>query len=243
MEIKKNARAKLENYSKLFLQLGLALALLVIYLILNIKSYDDKYGGLDDSFFIQEEVLEEIPVTKRIEEVKPPPPPPPAPEIIEIVKDESLVEEVILETTETDETEYVEVKIDDIIEVIEDEEVTADIPFTKIEEVPVFPGCKGTKEQKKDCFNKKMDSHIKKNFNSELAKDLGLTPGIKKIFIQFTIDKNGYIVNIKARAPHKSLEKEAKRVIALLPKIQPGRQRNRNVRVSYLQPIIFKVIE
>ena len=83
---------------------------------------------------------------------------------------------------------------------------------------------------------------IKKNFNSGLAQELGLASGIKKIFIQFTIDKNGNITNIKIRAPHKSLEKEALRVMNLLPKMTPGMQRDKPVNVRYVQPIIFKVI-
>jgi len=85
MEIKKYARVNLENYSKLFLQLGLALALFIIYLALSIKSYDRTLSSLSGSFN-QDEVLEEIPVTKQIEHIKPPPPPPPAPEIIDVVK-------------------------------------------------------------------------------------------------------------------------------------------------------------
>jgi len=243
MEAKKNARYRLENYSKLFLQLGLALSLLVIYLAMNIKSFDRQFSTLE-GMFKQDEVIEEIPITKMVETVKPPPPPPPAPEIIEVVKDNAKVEEVVLEATETDETESVKpVRIDDINEVTEEEEVVADIPFAVIEEAPIYPGCVGTRAQMRKCFNDKINKLIRKNFRSSLAKDLGLSPGIKKIFVQFTIDKNGDIINIKTRAPHKSLEKEAIRVIKLLPKMTPGKQRNRNVNVSYMQPIIFKVLE
>ena len=54
---------------------------------------------------IEEEI---IPMTERIMEVKPPPPPPPAPEKIEIVADEVEIEESVLETTETDESEAIE---------------------------------------------------------------------------------------------------------------------------------------
>jgi len=88
-----------------------------------------------------------------------------------------------------------------------------------------------------------MAKHIQKNFNAALAQELGLSPGIKKIFIQFTISKTGDIINIKIRAPHKSLEKEAMRVMKLLPKMTPGMQRNRPVNVRYVQPIIFKVMD
>jgi len=243
MEVKKNARYRLENYSRLFLQLGLALSLLVIYLVMNIKSFDHKIDSLQ-GMFKTDEITEEIPFTQKVEPIKPPPPPPPAPEIIEVVKDNTTVEEVVLEATETDETESVKpVDISDITEVTEEEEVEADIPFTIIEEAPIYPGCKGTKAEMKKCFNDKINKLISKKFRTDLAKDLGLTPGIKRIFVKFTIDKEGNITKIKSRGPHKSLEKEAERVIRLLPKMTPGKQRNRNVSVSYMQPIIFKVMD
>ena len=243
MVTKKNARAKLENYSLLFLQLGLALSLLIVYLALNIKSFDRHLSDIE-GLFKQEEVIEEIPLTRRVEPVKPPPPPPVAPEIIEVVKDATVVNEVILQTTETDETESVKpIEIKDITEVTEEEDVAEDIPFAIIEEAPIFPGCSGSKDQKKKCFSEKMTHHIKKYFNADLAKDIGLTPGIKKIFVLFTVDNQGNIINVKTRAPHKSLEKEALRVMSLLPKMIPGKQRNRNVNVSYAQPIIFKVMD
>jgi len=243
MEIKKYARVNLENYSKLFLQLGLALALFVIYLAINIKSFDKHISTLNGSFN-QDEVIEEVPITKRVEHIKPPPPPPPAPEIITVVKNNVKVDEDILASTESGEDVAIKpVAISDIKVVDEDEDVKQDIPFAFIEDAPVFPGCKGSKAAKKKCFSEKMTAHIKKNFNSDIAQELGLAPGIKKIFIQFTINKTGNITNIKIRAPHKSLEKEALRVMKLLPKMTPGMQRDKPVNVRYVQPIIFKVID
>jgi protein TonB len=57
----------------------------------------------------------------------------------------------------------------------------------------------------------------------------------------FKIDRHGNIANIKARAPHKKLKEEAIRVIKLLPKMIPGKQRGKAVGVSYGLPIVFKV--
>ena len=244
MEIKKNARARLENYSVLFLQLGLALALLVTYLALNIKSFDRSID-MATNYFMPSEVIEEIPLIQKPEEIITPQAMPVAPEIIEVVKNNTKIEEAILQSTETNENVAINqiVKSDNINEVVEEEVVAEDIPFAVIEEVPVFPGCKGTKAEKRDCFNAQVNLLVQKNFKSNLAQDLGLAPGIKKIFVLFTIDKNSDIVNIKVRAPHKSLENEAERVIKLLPKITPGRQRNRAVNVSYALPIAFKVLE
>jgi len=238
MEVKKNPKANLESYTKLFMQLGLVLALLIIYVGIEYKTFDKSLADLGDGTN-QEEIEEDIPITERIEQIKPPPPPPPAPEKIEVVEDEKEVEETVLESTETDEDEIVE--IEEIEEAVEEEEVAEDVPFAIIEDVPVYPGCKGTKAQKKACLNKSMQKHVARKFNADLATDLGLAPGKKKIFIQFKITKTGTIQIIGARAPHARLEKEAKRVVNLLPKMIPGKQRGRPVNVTYMLPISFNV--
>ena len=238
MEVKKNPKANLEKSSKLFMQLGLVLALLIIYLGIEYKTFDRSLADLGNANN-QEEIEEDIPITERIEQIKPPPPPPPAPEKIEVVEDEKEVEETVLESTETDESEAVE--IEEIEEAVEEEEVAEDVPFAIIEDVPVYPGCKGTKAQKKACLNKSMQKHVARKFNADLASDLGLSSGKKKIYVQFKITKTGNIQIIGARAPHARLEKEAKRVVNLLPKMQPGKQRGRPVNVTYMLPISFNV--
>jgi protein TonB len=238
MEIKKSPKANLENYNKLFLQLGLVLALLIIYLGIEYKSFDRDLSILGD-VAIQEEVEEDIPITERIEQIKPPPPPPPAPEKIEVVEDEKEIEETVLESTETDESEAVEVE--EIEEVVEEEVVDADVPFAIIEDAPVFPGCKGSKAQKKQCLQDKIKKHVNRKYNTGLAGELGLEPGKKKVYVQFKIDKTGSIVNVRARGPHARLEKEAIRVVNLLPKMIPGKQRGRPVGVKYTLPITLLV--
>ncbi len=244
MEIKKNARASLENYSFLFLQLGLALALLLTYVAINIKTFDKSINTFQN-YFQSTEVVEEIPFTQKPEQIVPPQPALPTPDIIQVVKNNTDIKEIVFQTTETNENVAIQpiLKTENIHEIAEDEVVVDDIPFAIIEEAPVFPGCTGTKSEKKDCFNIQITLLVQKNFRGDIAQDLGLTPGTKKIFALFTIDKDGNIANIKIRAPHKSLEAEAERVLKLLPKMIPGKQRNRNVNVSYALPITFKVIE
>ncbi|MDO6674162.1 energy transducer TonB [Tenacibaculum sp. 1_MG-2023] len=239
MEIKKNPKSNLENYSKLFMQIGLVLALFVTYVAIEYKTYDKEYGELGMANMASE--IEEETIELQIEPPKPKPntPPPPAPEKIEVVEDEEEIEETVIESTETDESE--EIIVEDIQEVEEAEEVVEDVPFAIIEEVPVFPGCSGTKAQKKACLNKKLQRHIQRNFNAELANELGLSPGKKRIYVQFKIDKDGSITNVAARAPHPRLKKEAERVARKIPKMKPGRQRGRAVRVGYTLPITFNV--
>lgn len=243
MLVKKYKKARLSPYSKLFFQLGLILTLIIIYIALEWKSFDRVVNELDQAIF-QTEEIEDIPITERIIEVKPPPPPPPAPQVIEVVSDELEIIETVLESTETDEGEAIKIdySMDDIDEIIEEEIVDMEIPFAVIEEPPVFPGCTGSKAQKKKCLQEKIKEHVSKNFKTSIAQDLGLSPGKKRVYVIFRIDKKGNIVNVKARGPHKRLEKEAIRVIQLLPQMTPGRQRTMPVKVSYTLPITLIVL-
>ena len=215
MEIKKNPKSNLENYSKIFMQIGLVLALFITYAAIEKKTYDRNIGDLG-SANMTAEMEEETVITERIEPVKPKTPPPPAPEKIEIVEDEKEVEETIIESTETDETEAVE-----IVEVEEVEEVIEDVSFMIIEDVPVFPGCKGNKDQLKKCFSKKVQKHFSRKFDADLPNELGLSAGRKRVFIGFKIDKTGNIVNVNARAPHPKIKSEVIKVMKQLPRMKP----------------------
>lgn len=241
MLVNKSKKARIESYSKIFFQLGLVLALLVVYLSIEWKSFD-RYVSELNMVELESDETEIIPITERIIEIKPPPPPPPAPEKIQIVDDLEEIEETVLETTETDETESVEVMEIENIEEVEEEEIFENIPFAIVEDVPVYPGCKGTKEQKRQCLQDKIRIHVNKTYNTEIPQDLGLSAGKKKVFVQFKINKEGNVTDARARGPHKRLETEAIRVVNLLPKMTPGKQRGRSVSVSYTLPITLIVI-
>jgi len=241
MLVNKSKKARIESYSKIFFQLGLVLALLVVYLSIEWKSFD-RYVSELNMVELESDESEIIPITERIIEIKPPPPPPPAPEKIQIVDDLEEIEETVLETTETDETESIEIIEIENIEEIEEEEIFENVPFAIVEDVPVYPGCKGTKEQKRQCLQDKIRIHVNKTYNTEIPQDLGLSAGKKKVFVQFKINKEGNVTDARARGPHKRLETEAIRVVNLLPKMTPGKQRGRSVSVSYTLPITLIVI-
>ncbi len=115
-------------------------------------------------------------------------------------------------------------------------------PFTKIERVPVFPGCEKlkTNAERAACFSEKIRKIVSKKFNTGLGERYGLT-GLQRIYTQFDVDANGLITNIQVHAPHPKLEKEAKRVISLFPQMTPGKQRGTPVTVKYQLPIAFKI--
>ena len=240
MELKKNPKADLTKKSILFLQLGLILVLLISYVAIEWKTYEKAVydaGQLN----LGELEEEEIPITELLNTPPPPPPPPPAPEVIEVVEDEEEVEETIIESTETSQEEIVEVR-----EVVEApvEEVIADVPFAVIENVPIYPGCESMKnnDQRKKCMSEKIDEFVRRKFNADLGSQLGLT-GINRVIVQFKIDKNGNVTDVRSRAPHPRLEEEAASVINALPKMQPGKQRGKPVGVMYSLPIVFQVGE
>lgn len=239
MEPKKNPEANVGRNSSLYLAVGLALMMFISYTAINHKTYDKEaidIGQLN----LADEIEEEIPITEIQNTPPPPPPPPAAPEVIEVVEDEEEVEETVIESTETTQEEVI-VEVEEV-EVEEVEEVIEDVPFSIIENVPVFPGCEsGNNDAKKKCMSDKINQFVQRNFNTDLAQDLGLDSGIKRIFVSFKVDTQGNIVGIRSRAPHPRLEQEAARVIQKLPKMKPGRQRGKPVNVPYSLPITFRV--
>lgn len=242
MEIKKNPKQQLENYSKIFMQIGLVLTLYITYVCMEYKSYDiDNTSNLGVVSMI-DEMQEDIPIVE-VQKVDPPKQndPPPTIEKIKVVEDDLKIEETVIESTETDEGQAVVVNTKDIVEVEEVEEVVEDIPFILIEDVPVYPGCKGNNKELKDCFTKKVTEFFGKRFDVNLATELGLQPGKKKLFVVFTISKNGKITNVRSRGPHPVLEKEVGEIISALPDMTPGKQRGMPVGVSYSIPITFEV--
>ena len=238
--IKKHPNANLENYSKLFVQLGLVLSLFIAYLLIQNKTIDNQFAMLtnqDRKFVDETEQLVDI----KFEEPKLQPQPQKKViiAVIDQVKDNEDITETIIDLPDID----APVDISKLVDVKPEEEFNPEdaVDYLFLEEAPLFPGCKGTNEERKACFSKQISNYINRKFNAGLAEELGLAPGVQRIFTLFKIDKNGNIVDIQARAPHKRLQEEAIRVIKLLPKMEPGKQQGRPVKVRYSMPIVFKV--
>ena len=126
-----------------------------------------------------------------------------------------------------------------ILNVVDGDNV--EVSFSSVENVPIFPGCdKGNNAQRRKCMSQKITKFVQKEFNTDLAGDLGLS-GRQRISVIFKIDKKGNIVGVRARAPHLNLKKEAIRVVKMLPKMKPGMQLGKTVIVPYSLPIVFQV--
>ncbi|MDP3314262.1 energy transducer TonB [Lutibacter sp.] len=243
MQIKKYPNAMLENYSLIFLQLGFVFSLFVVYEFMKMKSYPSEFKELIGTVVSKDDTNKTIEIKIVEPEIKTPAVAV-VPDRIIKVEDAIEIKEFILESTESD--QYQAVVISDIKKqlsaVVEEEVVVEDVPFMVIENVPVYPGCFGNNDELRACFSKQISKFVSEKFNSGLASDLGLASGsIQKIYVTFKVNKFGEVTDIQARAPHKQLQEEAIRVINLIPKMTPGKQRGKPVNVNYGLPIVFKV--
>ncbi len=249
-KLKKNPKLQLEKFSTIFTQLGLVLVLFVVFVSFEHESKvkEDVACTLplmkteivldlnNTPMLVKKEVVEvkkEIPKKEVVLEKE-----------IEVIKKEEkkIIEEVIIKPTDPEEkTDFIEsLKTEEEGEEIkkEDEPVT----MKSVQKAPVFKGCEGLSEREnRACFEKKMKRLILRNFDTELANELGLRSGKKRISTQFVIDKNGFVTDIQIRAPHPRLEKEANRIIKKIPKFKPGYQNNEPAKVRYTLPISFLV--
>lgn len=239
MELKKNPKADLNKDSGLFFVIGLTLVLFITWRALEYKSYDTTLSEVVIAHMIDSDLKEEVPIT---EALKLPPPPPTAPTIIEVIADAEEVEETFIQSTEMNQETEINAPIisaDDIMVDEVEEEIT--VPFAVIEDVPIFPGCEQVaKEERRACFEQKIQEHVKKNFKyPEIALEMGIQG---KVHVQFIINVDGNITNIKTRGPDRLLENEAERIIATLPKMTAGKQRGRSVKVPFSIPVTFKLM-
>ena len=238
MKPKKNKKADLNRYSSTFMLIGLVVSLFVALLVINVKT---EVSEIDlDTLDLAKANIDETKVIK-IEEFKPKVQkrkPRIIKQELKIIKDESKKAEDDLLPTDPDDKKIMPL---DSIQTDDYEEPDVPVSWILVERVPAFPGCKGNNEQLKKCLNEKIGRFVSKNFNAGVAEDLGLSGERVRILTMFTIDKNGQITDIKTRSKYKDLEKEARRVIQKLPKMQPGKQRDHTVNVTYTLPIVFNV--
>ncbi|WP_435579862.1 energy transducer TonB [Gilvibacter sp.] len=241
MEIKKNPKVKISGWSHIFFLFGLALMLFLSWRALEWETKEQSALSFTE-IDLEAEFQDDIPITEIIDNAPPPPPPPTIVQTsIEIVADDLDIEETVIESTETNQEEGVVIEIDEVEEVEEEEELIT-VPFHVIEEVPIYPGCEALadKTAKKKCLSDKVMAFVQKNFDTDLAVELGLE-GRQRISVQFRIDERGKVVEVKARAPHPRLEQEAISIVSKLPLMSPGMQRGKPVGVLYMLPILFQV--
>ena len=230
MEIKKSPKANLENKKLLFTEIGLIIALGVVYLAFDWSTAEKQVSVFEETAEVVE-AEEMVPITQET----PPPPPTAAPKIpvlsdqIDIVDDEVQVDDNMFMNLEDDASMGVEIM--DYVETVEEEVVEEEaIPFQFVEEKPSFMGGDA------NAFSKWVNERL---VYPEIAKENGVSG---RVTLQFTVNTDGTVSNIKVlRGVDPSLDKEAVRVVSMSPKWTPGKQRDRAVKVTYTFPVVFQL--
>lgn len=228
MEIKKTPKANLENRRTLYTEIGLVVALLVVWGAFSYSTKEKAVASLGEDTQVVE-VEDMVPITQET-----PPPPPEAPKIpvlsdqIDIVEDDIKVEDNFM-SLEDDANLGVEIM--DYVEEVKEEVVEEEaIPFQLVEEKPSFNGGDANE------FSKWVNSKLQ---YPEIAKENGVQG---RVTLQFTVNPDGSVSNVKVlRGVDSSLDKEAVRVVSMSPKWKPGKQRDRAVKVTYTFPVIFQL--
>lgn len=164
------------------------------------------------------------PVIKKDEEVEKPPPP------VEELKDVKISD--INQEGIKDDAVQTPVQIDEGKQVIEEKkEEDENKIFDKVEIDASFPGGES-----------KWRQYLERNCNAQVAGDNGAPEGTYTTIVQFVVDKEGNISDVRALTSHGyGMEEEAMRVIKKGPKWVPAIQNGRQVKAYRRQPITFVV--
>ncbi len=112
---------------------------------------------------------------------------------------------------------------------------TKEVLFDLVEETPMFESCpNSTKKENIKCFKAKINKHFSKNFKIENFIDETFN---EKIFIKFSIDIYGKVINQEIRSRDKLITKELQRVLQKLPVFNAGKVKGIPVIVTYSFPL------
>ncbi|MDR1524212.1 MAG: energy transducer TonB [Tannerella sp.] len=228
MEIKKTPKADLERDISLNFLMGMVIALAILFVGFELGEEDIQIATDSGMTAVIDE--EEIDMTVQNE----PPPPPPEPEVIkepdilEIVEDEVKVEDLQIASSEDDASQK---QVDTYVPPVEEEEEEIDenFVFVTVEKMPEFPGGDA-------ALLKWIGEHI--NYPTIAAEN-----GIQgRVACTFTVNADGSVSDVVVVRPvDPNLDKEALRVLKMVPKFKPGEQRGKPVRVKYSVPVRFRL--
>ena len=98
-----------------------------------------------------------------------------------------------------------------------------------VEQMPSFPG-----------GSQKLKEFIEENLRYPKALEETCVQG--RVIVRFIVERNGKLSNVKVvKSVHPALDKEALRIVKLMPRWIPGRQNGITVRVKFYIPIIFRL--
>jgi protein TonB len=224
MEIKKSKKADLERKRSIFIQIGLVIALSVVFIAFEVASKPKK-GSSDKLTSETTFEVEEMQITRR-EEPKPEPiQQQKVAEILNIVDDNVNIDDDFDFNVEANqETEF---KFTGFVE--EKEEFAEEQVFLIVEDMPTFNGGDPRVE-----FWKYIGENLK---YPQIAAENGISG---RVYVQFVVNAKGKVEDAVVAAPvDPALDKEALRVVMSSPLWTPGKQRGKPVKVFYTFPINF----
>lgn len=210
---RKKPKADLRKYYTVFLELGLAVVLLLFIVALKV---DFRTSQVQTDLTEEQEVveMEEIERTKQ-EETPPPPPRPKVP--VEVPNDEIIEDEVLDISADLDQDQKL-----DIPPPPEEEEEEEDF-FRVVENMPQL---KGGQSELNSCIK---------------YPDRARRAGIEgRVTVQFIVNVNGEVENARILRGVQGLNEEALRCVKQMS-FTPGRQRGKPVRVQYALPVNFQL--
>ena len=237
MEVKKSKKADLEGTKGTGLLIGYIVALAAMFARFEYttREYEETDVVYATTSFVSEE--EVIPITQPIFTAAPPPPAdaPQVAEILDIVDNNTEIEDEKIESTE-DTHEAISGPVSHVSgpvmagppAPVQEESDEGEI-FEVVEQNPMFPG-----------GDKALMQYLQKNLKYPAqAQENGIQG---RVMVQFVVNKDGSIVEPKIIRPvDPSLDKEAIRVVSSMPKWTPGKQRGKNVRVRFTLPVTFRL--
>ena len=114
-------------------------------------------------------------------------------------------------------------------EVIAQEKPVEEKVFDVVEQMPQFPGGDA-------ALFEYLSTHIK---YPTIAEENGVQG---RVIVTFVVERDGSITDVKVvKSVDPSLDKEASRVVAGMPKGIPGKQNGSAVRVKYTVPVTFRL--
>jgi protein TonB len=226
METKKSKNANLENKRVLFMEIGLVLALALVFLGFEWSKSELEQSSLGTlTNLVGEEEI--VPIT-RPELQKPVIPPKPQTVVLEL----NIVDDDI-ELEDDFELDDFEANQDDIIEIIQIEEVEEDDDyiFMLVEDMPIFQGG-GI-----DAFHSYIQGKIR---YPRIAEENNIS-GI--VNVSFVINRKGVLTDIEIlRGVDPSLNNEVIRALKAAPNWTPGKQRGKPALVRMSMPVKFTLL-
>jgi protein TonB len=219
MALRKEEGADLRQWYRLFVEIGLTVALLLLVVAFQLDYQPKQEFKVDIK---KQEVVEMKEVQQTKQQTKPPPPPkPPVP--VEVPNNETIEQEDVDFDSSLDLDESLDTSQGPPPPDTEGEEKEEEEIFVVVEQQPNCGGIKALQQEVE---------------YPDFARKAGIEG---RVFVQFVVNEKGEVVQAKVtRGVHKLLNEEALRAVKQL-ECEPGMQRGKPVKVRMSLPVAFRL--